>query len=391
MSEDGGESDSSSNVHASDLCDDSSPVEVLSFITRALVACQDALAEPSSRCSKSHQLRVARLLHEVAGAAGQMSLKWTECRTRSDVNCDIVTALQKDLSPKFEKLNEFVHKGTFADVVARPAANIFPPLSGLNKAIPKPSSAVIVFPTSEGVKTSAETSKLVRSALKPSEIGVHVSGMRNGRDRGIVVYTNSENEANALIRSTNEANSGLRAEQIKKEQPKVVVFDVPINISEDDFFKSLYHQNLCDMVDSFASYEDMRKLCTLSHRMGPKVNACHWVISVPPQVRHKLRNQGRVYIEWERLNIRDFLGVTRCHKCQLYGHPEKYCKSNVANCEHCGTSGHRRDGCPALNTPPKCATCTVFKKDNSHVTGDLNCSARKRATDMISSRTDYGS
>ncbi|XP_047985274.1 uncharacterized protein LOC125234953 [Leguminivora glycinivorella] len=85
----------------------------------------------------------------------------------------------------------------------------------------------------------------------------------------------------------------------------------------------------------------------------------------------------------------DFTLVTRCFKCQLYNHAAKTCKMDCNICGHCGEAGHTIKECPKKDAPPKCATCSHFRKPSDHQTGDPDCPARQMAEKRFINSIDY--
>jgi hypothetical protein len=84
----------------------------------------------------------------------------------------------------------------------------------------------------------------------------------------------------------------------------------------------------------------------LSHKSGRKdADYCNFVLEVPALIRKALLAQDRVFINWTSCPVRDFTLVTRCYKCQQYGHAAKTCKAVSPTCGHCGDDGHSLQEC----------------------------------------------
>ena len=67
-----------------------------------------------------------------------------------------------------------------------------------------------------------------------------------------------------------------------------------------------------------------------------------------------------------------------CHKCQTYGHTEKYCAGDVL-CGCCSVKGHRAAECAAL---PKCNHCGA-----DHITGNKTCPEFRYQEEVLSIQT----
>lgn len=99
---------------------------------------------------------------------------------------------------------------------------------------------------------------------------------------------------------------------------------------------------------------------------------------------------SRVYIGWDAVEVIDHIGVTCCRKCQMYGHPEKYCRAKNMTCGKCGEDGHKNAECQAISSV--CATCKKLNRKGAadHRTNSPDCPARKNAEERNINNTNYG-
>ena len=65
-----------------------------------------------------------------------------------------------------------------------------------------------------------------------------------------------------------------------------------------------------------------------------------------------------------------------CNKCQIYGHPEKYCESNTPVCGNCAEAGHRIETC--RSTTLKCFHC-----EEPHHVGHTACRKHKEEEAIV--------
>jgi hypothetical protein len=236
-------------------------------------------------------------------------------------------------------------------------------------------------------KSSSETQAALLKAVDVAKLGVRVNGVRRCRDAGVLVFPSSSEDVRRLTDLPELKKAGLEVSVPTPRLPRVMLYDVP-RLEHEVFMERLYAQNIEGKIEM--SQECFRKSCTLSHRAGPKTGASHVVMHVTPEVRGCLLSSGRVYIDWQSCRVRDFLGVTLCRKCCMYGHPEKYCRETVPMCSHCGVAGHSRTGCPRRESTPKCATCTRYRRPaQDHTTGGSACPAREAAVEREIARTAF--
>lgn len=133
----------------------------------------------------------------------------------------------------------------------------------------------------------------------------------------------------------------------------MIMYDVPRDIPEKEIPACMrkQHQDRLNQNDVAAI-----KFCFRTGRKDQEET--NWVMEVPPppQVREKLL-QGKIFISWNACKVRDYIAVSRCYKCQGYGHVAKYCRVSYEICAHCEESGHSTRECPNKENNPSCVNC----------------------------------
>jgi hypothetical protein len=243
---------------------------------------------------------------------------------------------------------------------------------------------VMFFPTKEGQESST-TKEVVKKAISPEALGVHVTGVRMIRGGGVIVHPKSAEEAKRLVEAPGLTQAGLRAQVAARKIPRVIIFNTPSSTTEGELRQAIVDNT----GDSLSLTESEKNEIKISHKAGPRGEKCHMVLYVPGKVHEALLKESRLFHGWESFPVRDFCGVLKCAKCHLYGHMAKHCSAKAATCGHCAAEGHDRADCPGLEAPPKCPACTRFKKPSQHAANDPECPARLHAVALERSRTDY--
>lgn len=384
--------------------------KILSGTQFFLKALQDTLAEKPSKVSKEQQLKVSRNVTSVLGSVAQLLLEKEELRgdlnsalanikvlqaekTMADNHIkhllDKIQQLESDLGPVMRRVADATEASlSFADMVKNGPQNTpRPPITrtGLSVGTPKP--AICIFPKLASAKDSDETKQLLKDVLRPSEHGIRVTGIRNIRNKGIVIQTATREDREKILKTPCLANSAtLSARLPTKRHPRVIFFNVPRDLTDECFLRSALTG-----IQENADLEPTVKTCKLSHLAGARTGStCHRVYEVPAHLRHVLVKQGKVFVDWNVCRVRDFIGLTVCSKCQMIGHSFKFCKDQQ-RCGHCAGEGHARTDCPKAAAKPVCATCTRFGKPAGHSTGDKDtCPAYKAALSKDFATIDYG-
>jgi hypothetical protein len=110
--------------------------------------------------------------------------------------------------------------------------------------------------------------------------------------------------------------------------------------------------------------------------------------TAPPKVREKLI-MGKIYISWNACKVRDYISVSRCYKCQGFGHVAKYYRVNYEICAHCAKSGQSTRQCCSKNKNASCVNCKKAGKKGDHAASTLDCPMYKKALELAVAITSY--
>lgn len=208
-------------------------------------------------------------------------------------------------------------------------------------------------PENNKVSTSEDTKNIFQKAVQPREMHVKIDRIIKIKNKAIIVEVPLGQE-NALISSKSMKKSGLVATHQQKLLPQMAIYGVPINFSKD-LVEMLIAQNLNP--DSDINTKNLNPLFKFGRR---NKNTVHWVIEVNPTFRKFFIAQSRVYLDYGSCLIKDYTRVSRCYKCQEYGHIARDCNHSEA-CGICASERHATDQCPEPNTEsPKCIIVNVL-------------------------------
>ncbi|XP_050562864.1 uncharacterized protein LOC118281523 [Spodoptera frugiperda] len=341
------------------------------------------------KMNAEQKLRISSLCRKVGHGVSQMAVQYQSLKHKALQNYATLLTLKDNeglatsLSEIKQKLHETLTKKTqesasFADMV-----------KGTKSLIrPQATSSVAIYP-SDNTKTSEETKNLVQKIVCPEEMKLKVRGLRKIRNGGVIISTETKDDIQKLKQTVERSTTGLTVDEPQKRKPRILIIGVPTDMAEKEVFKCIYEQNIVDILPTLTK-ETFLTAVKLSHKSGKRdADSCNYIVEVPASVRKALVNQNRIYINWTSCPVRDFTLVTRCFKCQQYGHASKTCKSATSSCGHCGTEGHATQECSSKEEPPKCATCKRYKKPHNHKTGDSECPARKAAEYRYINSIDY--
>ena len=167
----------------------------------------------------------------------------------------------------------------------------------------------------------------------------------------------------------------------RKRNPLLIIYDLPSKKTNEKITETLFHQNL----EETMNFEEFNQ----KFKTGPRDrDTVHHVAEVSPDLRKLLLNRNRVYHAFTSHNIRDYIVVPRCLKCEHLGHVKKYCKQEKTVCMHCGEQDHVKSECQKRQQP---ATCIPCAKRNKRCSPDgRDCLSYKIMWERHVAMIDYG-
>lgn len=255
----------------------------------------------------------------------------------------------------------------------------------------KTGPTITVYPAEnakESLKTAEATKNKLKTVINPAKLQMQVSGLRKVGNAGVVIRTGTKEAAEALKQAGPKLKeAGLRVVERKAQFPLVALKNLEDkDVSFDDLMDSLHEQNFGG--DQDWSLEKLKGSCKLAFKKTARYNSTTYVLECKPALRQALVEKGRIFLGWESITVEDFLNVTCCYRCQMYGHPAKACKAEKPTCSNCGTEGHRFSECTSKVT--NCGTCKRLKREANHRTNSRDCPARRHAEERLINNINYG-
>lgn len=118
--------------------------------------------------------------------------------------------------------------------------------------------------------------------------------------------------------------------EIGPKRPRVILYDVDVNIDKDELVECLSAQNkeLGLTPDEIACIKPL-------HKLGPRDgDVVHWVLETSPNVISKIENKS-IYIGMTRCRCKVHSSLPQCYNCQQYGHTATRCEQKAPTCRNC--------------------------------------------------------
>lgn len=267
---------------------------------------------------------------------------------------------------------------SYASIVKNPTPGVAIPPETKKQA--SQSRTILVFPKNDKL-TSEDVRDHIKSKINPKSDNVRIKRMSRIRNGGVALEVPDTSDEEKL---RDKLEPDLTLKKPAKRQPKAIIYGVDKEITQEELIEGIYQQNYKDSPE-----DQFRKDVVPKFKTGPRLNdQQNWVLECSPAYFKTFVARGSLYLGWKSLKVTEFFSITRCYRCQRYGHLARDCKSREV-CGHCSGEGHERDNCPKIRLNPVCANCPKGKKDHS-VHDKAACSSYQKELLRIKEITDYG-
>jgi Arginine methyltransferase-interacting protein, contains RING Zn-finger len=216
--------------------------------------------------------------------------------------------------------------------------------------------------------------------VNPAEEGWQIVNRKVTGSSKLALNTATKEQAKALAEHPKLKEVGLRAEVTGRWRPRMVVYDIPMDRPNDEILEAIITQNFGQEVERDSIKSQLRLVLKFSNRRAAR-DRNHWICEVTPELQKNLTERQRLFVDFNSCRVDAHLGITRCYKCQGFGHVAKKCRQQDDTCSHCADNGHQRRECPRRQEPPRCAVCRRYAKESSHDTRDNSYPALKNEPD----------
>jgi hypothetical protein len=277
---------------------------------------------------------------------------------------------------------------TYSSVAARPT-----PTAAVHQQKPPaaPKHKVVITPAANcrGVNTAEDTRRILMSK-DPSDYGIRADKVVCLKDNAVLV----ESRCPSVLKLGDSdilKQLKLTAKPVDKHWPRMQIMDVPEHTTQEQLLAELCKQNLPATVpENFTGKMFKYGRRSRGNERGGN-DTTSWIVELHPAARAHFVKTERIYTTWRSHNIRDFLLVSRCYKCQRFGHIAKFCNS-PRQCGFCASTDHESRDCEAREDKRahKCANCTRSGiKEANHHTAESVCPIYKHRLQEAINSTNY--
>ena len=298
---------------------------------------------------------------------------------------DLIVKLREDINKKQEKTGSepttiATPQPTYAEMMGRSKPRIPEKTWDIEQTKAKLKPVVFIKP-GEG-ETVKQLEKKFTDSVDPSKSKIRAT-IRTTRN-GLMVIGEDQEEIKK-IRNLEEVKKKFKIEEQPKQKPALIIYGVHSEMSGEEIVEKLIQQNIKDET----LLEEAMRETKPKFRTGPrKQERDHIVLETTNKIRLYLVGKSKIFINFERFAIKDFLSIPKCYRCITYGHVEKHCRAPKQLCKYCGKDSHKFEACPD-SSKDYCVPCMRSKRECKAMNED-ECPSYKAAKDRAISRINYG-
>jgi hypothetical protein len=229
------------------------------------------------------------------------------------------------------------------------------------------------------------------------------------RNGALVVNCRTPEDMEEIKELVDTKSANLKAIKTKVRQPMIRIFGVEVDVTRDDIIDLIIAENQeikHFMDNNGTNIEDnitvrtvikrnQRNRSTQLSQRQPTSESNDYLIQLSPQMFRVFKSMKRVLIDMRSYRFEEHFSLTRCFKCQRYGHIAANCKQQESSCGNCGED-HETRNCKNKSTL-KCTNCcrhnsspkVMQKLETNHSVFDKKCKRYEKAVEMMKSRISY--
>ena len=266
-----------------------------------------------------------------------------------------------------KKMSEFLNKNMVSHMKKAEGNKVL--LSDIVKGTKK--EEVLIVHPKKTTQTSDTTKKICKESLNPTELKIGIENVRKIRNGGIAITCKSKEiqKVNAEVMSKLGRDYTTKIPELRK--PRLRIFYIEEEMEDEELKKAIRNQNP----------DTIKEDSEIGIKINKKSkNSYIVVIEVDAQTFTRVMEEQRLKIKWQRCQVKEYVGISRCMKCYSYDHWNEGCP-NGNRCVKCGGK-HMAKECKTNEV--KCSNCKDANEklqlnlDINHSVLDQECPVYQR-------------
>lgn len=281
---------------------------------------------------------------------------------------DFTKQLHKDVAEVKNVVNKFYNKTVEPKLV---------------KSYAEVASDVVVIKPKVGSDSKVTKEDILKN-IKPAELQVCITKIKNIKDGGILIGCSSKEELDKFKSAAEKKlkkNYNIKIPQLKN--PCIKILDIEDTMDEDELKKYICKQN------SYLQHENFFIEIKVIKKMKSRYMA---IAETDPLSFKKIIENGKLSIGWNICRVFEYVRVYRCFNCGGFDHRANECKVGQI-CLKCTSADHNTEKCEINRFT--CLNCVSAKNklklnlNTDHSMFDMNCPCLQRKIDAERRNTKY--
>ena len=274
--------------------------------------------------------------------------------------------------------------------VAYPPPNSQPSYAEITKTTaPKRNNSTVVLKTQLKSKPEPQTvlgyEESVTASLMKNNIKATIHATLPTRNGDIVMKFDKNDDIPAITKSIGQ-HLDVKTYGRRPLLPKIRITHIPSYMSDDkDELKKIIIDSNEWLNTETNSFEVL-----FTYKARDLISA---VCRVSPEIRHRLLQQDKkIRVGMRSCPVVDRIHLTRCGKCQRYGHKTAVCKFEQFTCSWC-SGQHKTSNCTESGnlSAHRCANCLNNEELHvSHASHSTTCHTFQKERQRVINKTDWG-
>lgn len=240
---------------------------------------------------------------------------------------------------------------------------------------------VVIKP--KDIQESSKTFSEVQKKVRPPELQVGITSVRNIRDGGIIVGCSKEEDARKVEQCVNkELSEKYNIQRPIPKIPQIKIVGMSEKLTGEEISSFILAQN--EIIDKNTAKVEIKRVYESKGNFTA-------IADVDPSTFHVATEQGKLIVDWDRCAVYEHVDLLRCFKCAGFFHKAEHCNKED-KCGNC-SGNHRRKDCN--EEVFKCVNCKHANEtlkmtfDIKHSAYDLNCPVYKRHIERQRNKVNY--
>jgi hypothetical protein len=272
---------------------------------------------------------------------------------------------------------------------------------------------VIIIRSKDTTKTSKKTEELTKNIVLKNKLKTGVQNINSITKGGIALKCGSDQDLIKIMNTIRDQEPSLEVNKPIRKCPKIFVYNVSAEVDESDILDDILENNPLIKDYIVVNNKDIDNEIKIKFKFRHKNNSTNrrttdstisteekiltntYVFELSHDLKKDVINKmPYIKIGWTACQFENYVQITKCFKCNGFGHISTVCRQVNDSCGLCG-GGHKTKECVETNVN-FCTNCDKVNKkitngsklSTNHTCFSSKCETLKRIKTLVISRSN---